>query len=164
MSLAQAISTFKNKRGRQLALLFSAILLLMGAGDSAARFDSLGHKMICACGCKQILLECNHVGCSYSSGLRDELSTALGRGDSDDLVLQAFVQKYGNTVLAAPTATGFNRIAWLMPFLVFLLGTIGAGYVIKKWKLRESNVPAAVGHRPPELQAFRQRARKETEL
>ena len=50
---------------------------------------------MCACGCRQILLECNHVGCSYSDRMRDELSTALTRGDSDDLVLQAFVQKYG---------------------------------------------------------------------
>ena len=87
----------------------------MGAGDDP-RFDKLGHKMMCACGCRQILLECNHVGCSYSDRMRDELQTALTRGDSDDLVLQAFVQKYGPTVLAAPPATGFNLVAWVMPF------------------------------------------------
>ena len=33
--------------------------------------------------------------------------------------MQAFVQKYGNTVLSAPTGTGFNRVAWIMPFAVF---------------------------------------------
>jgi cytochrome c-type biogenesis protein CcmH/NrfF len=42
----------------------------------------------------------------------------MDRGDNDDLVLQGFVQEYGPTVIAAPTSTGFNRVAWIMPFLV----------------------------------------------
>src|SRR5690348_15412381 len=80
---------------------------LMGANPSTeARFSQLGHRLMCKCGCNQILLECNHVGCSYSTKMRDELSAALQRGDSDDLVLQRFVQEYGSTVLAAPTTTG----------------------------------------------------------
>ena len=57
---------------------------------------------MCICGCGQILLECNHVGCPDSDGMRNELMTAVSRGDSDSLVEQAFVQKYGPTVLAAP--------------------------------------------------------------
>ena len=76
---------------------------------------------MCACGCNQVLLECNHVGCTYSDRMRNELTAAIERGDNDSLVLQSFVQKYGNTVLAAPTTTGFNRIAWIMPFAVFAL-------------------------------------------
>ena len=60
---------------------------------------------MCVCGCSQILLECNHVGCTYSDRMRDELMPlALDRGENDDLTLQDFVQKYGPTVLAAPTA------------------------------------------------------------
>ena len=28
-------------------------------------FDKLGHvKLVCQCGCGQILMECNHVGCA----------------------------------------------------------------------------------------------------
>jgi cytochrome c-type biogenesis protein CcmH/NrfF len=49
--------------------------------------------------------------------MRNELAAGIQRGDSDDLVLQAFVQKYGATILAAPTTTGFNRVAWVMPYL-----------------------------------------------
>ena len=51
-----------------------------------------------------------------SDGMRNELVSAVTRGDSDSLVQQAFVQKYGPTVLAAPTGTGFDRTAWIMPF------------------------------------------------
>jgi len=107
-------------------------------------------------------LECNHVGCSYSDRMRDELSTALTRGDSDDLVLQAFVQKYGPTVLAAPPAAGFNLVAWVMPFAVFFSAMGFAVLVVLRWKQR---VPtAAPAPDSPELDAMRLRARRETEL
>ena len=109
------------KRIVQLSLLVLALLTFLGAGDDSGRFNDLGHKLMCACGCGQILLECNHVGCTYSDRMRGELAAAIDRGDSDDLSLQSFVQKYGPTVLAAPPTTGFNRVAWVMPFaaLVF---------------------------------------------
>jgi len=77
------------KRTLQAAALSLALLLLLGAGDSGSRFNELGHRMMCVCGCSQILLECNHVGCKYSDRMRDELMAAVDRGDSDDLTLQA---------------------------------------------------------------------------
>ena len=45
-----------------LAVCLLAVVML-GAADGGARFNRLGHEMMCACGCGQILLECNHVGC-----------------------------------------------------------------------------------------------------
>lgn len=149
------------RRGFQVMALGLATILLMGAGDEA-RFQKLGHQMMCACGCRQILLECNHVGCAYSDRMRDELQTALTRGDSDDLVLQAFVQKYGPTVLAAPPAAGFNLVAWVMPFAVFFAATGFAVLVVLRWKQRAPS--AAPAPDSPELEAMRLRARRETEL
>ena len=86
---------------------------------------------MCMCGCNQVLLECNHVGCTYSDRMRNELTAGLQRGDSDSLVLQSFVQKYGNTVLAAPTTTGFNVVAWIMPFAVFVLACGGTIWLVR---------------------------------
>ena len=149
------------RRSLQVIVVCLAAILLMGAGDDA-RFNKLGHNLMCACGCRQILLECNHVGCTYSDRMRDELSTALTRGDSDDLVLQAFVQKYGPTVLAAPPASGFNLVAWIMPFAVFFSAIGFAVLVVLRWKQR---VPSAEPvSTSPELEAMRLRARRETEL
>jgi cytochrome c-type biogenesis protein CcmH/NrfF len=136
-------------------------LLLLGAGADPARFNSLGHKMICACGCNQILLECNHVGCPLSDGMRNELAAALGRGDSNDLVLQAFVQKYGPTVLAAPTTTGFNRVAWIMPFAVLLAGFLLAVGLVHRWRSKPVAALAANGDEA-HLDDFRDQVRKDT--
>src|SRR6266576_923214 len=109
--------------------LFSlAVFAFTGAGDPATRFNELGHQMMCICGCSQILLECNHVGCPDSDGMRNELMTAVNRGDSDSLVQQAFVQKYGPTVLAAPTTRGFDRTTWIFPMVAFAVGIVAVSF------------------------------------
>lgn len=153
------------KRALQLSFVFAALFGLMGAGDESARVNDLGHRLMCACGCNQILLECNHVGCNYSDRMRNELIAAVDRNDSDDLTLQAFVQKYGPTVLAAPTKTGFNRVAWIMPYLALVLGLSIVAMVVRAWRSRPLLLPADAPHpvHGAELDRFREQARKETE-
>jgi cytochrome c-type biogenesis protein CcmH len=148
-------------------LLILAVFAFLGAGDPAARFGQLGHQLMCVCGCNQILLECNHVGCPDSDGMRAELMAALDRGDSDSLVEQAFVQKYGPTVLAAPPTSGaVNRAAWITPFIALVAGFGIVIFVVRAWKNRPA--PAIADGLPPlsgtELEQFRDQARKETEL
>ena len=153
------------KRIVQLSLLVLALLTFMGAGDDSGRFNDLGHKLMCACGCGQILLECNHVGCTYSDRMRGELAAAIDRGDSDDLSLQSFVQKYGPTVLAAPPTTGFNRVAWVMPFAALVFGILLTVYIVRAWKSRPAANPSGVAPvTGPELDVFRQQARRDTDL
>jgi cytochrome c-type biogenesis protein CcmH/NrfF len=97
--------------------------------------------------------------------MRRELASNVERGDSDDLVLQAFVQKYGPTVLLAPPTTGFNRTAWIMPYLALVLGLTTVTLIVRSWKNRplvlpEGTVPPVKG---AELERFRAQARKDTE-
>jgi cytochrome c-type biogenesis protein CcmH len=152
------------RRALVAAVLFVAMVAMMGAGDSDARFNLLGHQLMCMCGCNQVLIECNHVGCTYSDRMRQELMAAIQRGDSDNLVLQSFVQKYGNTVLSAPTTTGFNRIAWIMPFLIFTLAVAGVVVLVRVWRSRQAPVLAHSSVTAEQFDAFRERARKETEF
>ena len=152
-------------RALQLGVVLLALFTFLGAGDEAARFNELGHKLMCVCGCGQILLECNHVGCKYSDTMRAELMAGVERGESDDLTLQGFVQKYGTTVLAAPTQQGFNRLAWIMPYLALGLGLITVSLIVHAWTKRPlaadtSAVRPVSGN---ELEKFREQARKETE-
>ena len=152
------------KLSLQVVLIAAIAMLFLGA-DTDARFNKLGHQLMCMCGCNQILLECNHVGCAYSDRMRNELTAGLERGDSDSLVLQSFVQKYGNTVLSAPTNTGFNIVAWITPFAVFALASAIAIWLVKLWRARPVAQPVAAPNLPsPELDALRRRAREETEF
>ena len=150
---------------------------LMGAEPNVdARFSDLGHKLMCKCGCNQILLECNHVGCSYSTKMRDQLMAGLtgkagGPGDlagggspaTDQVILDGFVKEYGATVLAAPTTEGFNIVAWVMPFVALVAGLGLVSFIVRKWKFRVTPV-GAQNLSSAELDDFRRRAREETRL
>ena len=170
------------RKALQALLLCLAVFLFAGAGDPATRFTELGHQLMCICGCNQILLECNHVGCPDSDGMRNELTAWVTRGDSDSLVEQAFVQKYGPTVLAAPTTTGFNRTAWIVPFAALFFGFGLVVVVVRGWRnnpphglagdLLNGGSSGRAGSGPTggprisrtELEQFRDQADKETEL
>ena len=163
MKLKPSMPTMR--RSLHVMIVCAAIFLFMGAGDDA-RFNSLGHRMMCTCGCGQVLLECNHVGCQSSDKMRNQLLAAMEKGgDSDDLILQGFVQEYGPTVIAAPTATGFNRVAWIMPFVALALGITFVVFVVRAWKNKPA--PALADGitipRGAELDVLRERARKETD-
>src|SRR5438270_13301778 len=136
---------------------------LLGADGDRARFTDLGHRLMCVCGCNQILLECNHVGCTYSDRMRQQLASLTQPDNRDDNILQAFVKEYGTTVLAAPTMQGFDRVAWIMPFAVFLAGLLMAVILIRNWKQRQ---PAHTGMqgRTQALDRYREQARRETSL
>ncbi|MGZ4787800.1 MAG: cytochrome c-type biogenesis protein [Terriglobales bacterium] len=170
------MALLRNRLLQGLALAIVCVVFLGSSGPSRsvdARFNDLGHKLMCKCGCNQILLECNHVGCAYSTQMRDELMAALTRGSSggpgsgtpvsDELVLQSFVQKYGATVLAAPTTSGFNIVAWIIPFVALVLGITLVAVIARKWKFRVQPV-GAQDLTETELDEFRRRAREETKL
>ena len=167
MPLREAGSLKAIPKFRLLSAVFLGALLLLGAGDDSARIDRLGHQMMCVCGCNQILLECNHIGCSYSSRMRNELVAAVDAGNDDGSVLQMFIQKYGTTVLASPATVGWvNRTAWIMPYAALAFGILLVAFIVRVWRNRP--LPAAAGVPAPvagaELDRFRAQARKETDL
>jgi cytochrome c-type biogenesis protein CcmH len=154
------------RKATHTLLLCATVFTLLGAGDPATRFNEIGHQMMCVCGCKQILLECNHVGCPDSDSMRNELMAAVTRGDSDSLVEQSFVQKYGPTVLAAPTTKGFDRAAYIIPFVALFFGFGLVVLIVLGWKNRPT--PAIADGLQPlhgaQLEQFRDQAGKETDL
>ncbi len=156
------------KLGVQAGFVLVLAVLLLGAtsSDTGRRFDDLGHKLMCTCGCGQVLLECNHVGCQSSDKMRKELTALMDKGDNDSQILGWFVEKYGSVVLAAPTKTGFNRIAWIMPYAMLVVGLALTAVLVRAWRSRSKATPAAsaVDAGAVELDGFRRRVHEETEL
>jgi cytochrome c-type biogenesis protein CcmH/NrfF len=151
----------------QCGLVLAAIFVFLGAGDQNVRFDRLGHQMMCACGdCEYALLECNHVGCPLSEGMRKDLASYIQRGDSDNVILQAFIQKFGPTVLAAPTTTGFNRVAWIIPYLVLVLGLGSVYLIVRSWRKRPApSIADGIPHvQGAALNQYSDQVRRETDL
>ena len=130
------------KRLLQITLLCVLAVPMLGAGAPSSRFNALGHKLMCVCGCGQILLECNHVGCPDSDRMIGELRTELATGLPDAGVLNWFVGKYGPTVLAAPLRGGFDIVAWIVPFAALFLGIAIVIFFIRLWRRRPPRGPS----------------------
>ena len=153
------------KRLLHIALLCILAVPMLGAGAPSSRFDALGHKLMCVCGCGQVLLECNHVGCPDSDREITELRAQLATGLPDDRVLNWFVVKYGPTVLAAPLRGGFDIVAWIVPFAALLLGLAAVAFVIRQWRRRQllNEASAAHSQEPSAIDpALRDRIRRDT--
>jgi cytochrome c-type biogenesis protein CcmH/NrfF len=146
------------------AVVVCLLAVVMLGADPSSRFNKLGHEMICTCGCGQILLECNHVGCPVSPVMINELHAQMDGGGADTLILNWFEAKYGATVLAAPIRGGFDTVAWIAPMAAFLLATVGLGFLIRMWTGRSGRrVPVnAVASNMGDA-ALRERIRRETE-
>ncbi|MBZ5642390.1 MAG: cytochrome c-type biogenesis protein CcmH [Acidobacteriia bacterium] len=132
-----------NKR-RQLALVCAAFVALASAlvplrvgAQKTDRAKSLGTQLMCMCGCGQILTQCNHINCPSSGPMLKELDAHVEKGEADNLIIQDFVQEYGEKVLSSPPSTGFNSIAWYIPGVAFVLGLAIVIVLIRLWRQRD---------------------------
>jgi cytochrome c-type biogenesis protein CcmH len=150
-----------------LALSASSALLSSRAQTQADRAKQIGGKFMCMCGCNQVLTQCNHVGCSTSASMLKELDQAVARGDSETAISSAFVQEFGTKVYAEPPKSGLSLVAWTLPSIYLLLGTVLVVFVIWRWRSRAMASPATAGGAPgisaQDLERARRRVAQETE-
>jgi cytochrome c-type biogenesis protein CcmH len=128
--------------GACLAVLLFTIAV-GASGQQTEHARQVGERLMCVCGCNQVLTECNHVGCRYSHDMLKELDDRVAQNQPDDLTLQAFVQEYGPAVLVVPVAKGFNRWMWIMPVILPLAGLWIMQRAIARWRSRTAAHPSA---------------------
>ena len=169
----------KPRRVAQILLVCCTVVLLMGADTKDARFERLGGKIMCSCGCAQMLLKCNHVGCPNSDRMIRELHALTGTtggvpgaGDSskiaslkpiddDEKVLQWFRETWGVSAVVEPATHGFELLAWIIPYAALAIGLLIVFGIILFWHLRRLPAPPPPD---PHTASLRSRVRQETEL
>lgn len=136
------------------------------------RAKEIGGKLLCGvgtprCDCKQILTQCNHVGCRNSAGMLKTLDAGVAKGDSEATIVQGFVAEFGTAVLSEPPHSGLNLLAWYLPSGLLLAGALLAGFVISRWRKRPAIAGAAPleasGFSPEMLQRAREQASRDTQ-
>ena len=145
-------------------LLPLALVLLMGADNQEARFQNLGGKIMCTCSCAQMLLKCNHVGCPNSDQMIRQLRAQVAKTNNDEEVLNWFRSTWGITAVVEPSTHGFELLAWVLPIAGLGLGLLVVVVLIQIWKKRPAPIAAADLNLAPDLEALRDRARRETEI
>ena len=160
-------------------LCFGSALPILSAFGDAQQLDhthQLGMKVKCMCGgCNDSAGGCYHVGgafsgpCDTALGMLKKIDERIAQGNSDDLIVQSFVQEYGQAVLTEPPHSGFGRVAWWIPALALIGGFALVLTVISRWRKHITPEPAlaAAGSAPaisPELlKRARERAARDTE-
>src|SRR5262245_23444867 len=94
---------------------------------------------MCPCGCRQLLggpYSCTMPGCPSANPMREELKQLIADGKTDKEIRTAYVEKYGATILSAPTTSGFDLTAWIMPFVALAAGLLVVAYIVRLWKSR----------------------------
>ena len=143
------------------------MLTVRVVAQQSDRAKQIGGKFMCMCGCNQVLTQCNHVGCTTSADMLKELDHSVKRGDTEDAITQMFVQEFGTKVYAEPPKSGFSLVAWAMPGVYLLVGTVLVVFVISRWRKRPVPQVASTGPTggvsPDLLERARERAARETE-
>ena len=139
-------------------LLWPSTLLAQGKNvqvtERSALHRQLENEIICTCGCRHPVGSCGMLNCPGHASQTAKLQQFLAEGKDHDAVLAAFVQDFGGQdVLTAPIDKGFNRLAWLFPYLVALAGLIGVVVTARRWSSRPSLAGAGDAPVDPYLSA-----------
>jgi cytochrome c-type biogenesis protein CcmH len=144
------------------ALLLSGLAAAPSHAQQTDRAKAISKRIMCMCGCGQVLGECNHIGCPSRDPMIKDVDRKVAAGTSDDLIVQDFIQEFGEKVLSEPPARGFNWLAWLMPVFVVLGGLAVVRVVMVRWSHAPAGAPAAPAGSAPSSE-FLDRVRRESE-
>ncbi len=147
------IRKFRRLVNRVATCVLLAITVLgFGFVTSAQQTDrakNIGKKVKCVCGgCEDTASTCNHTGgafsgpCDTAKTMLKEIDQRIARGESDDMILQNFVQEYGPTVLIEPPKQGFSWMAWIVPVVLPLWAVWMVWNVVRRWRERAALTPA----------------------
>jgi cytochrome c-type biogenesis protein CcmF len=102
-------------------------------------------ELVCICPTcgKKNIAECT---CPVAGRMRSELAEQVKLGKGRDDIRAWFVGRYGSQEpLGAPLDRGFNRLAWVFPYLVGGASLLGVGIVVSRWKKKEGDASRAAG-------------------
>ncbi len=101
------------------------------------KMEEVASRLSCYCGtCPHLVV--TQCGCGTAEQIKVAVQKMIDSGMSSDQIVQWYVNKYGQTVLAAPPKSGFNLTAWLLPFLGFLFGSVLLVVYLKKQKVENA--------------------------
>jgi cytochrome c-type biogenesis protein CcmF len=114
--------------------------------------------IICMCGTcgRQRVGDCT---CGVAAQMREEIAKLVNEGKTKDEIFQYYIAKYGSQEpLAQPIDKGFNRLAWLFPYVLGASGAAAVGFVAVRWSRANPDGPADhINTAPAEDPALRSR-------
>lgn len=112
--------------------LFLLALLLFSTALHAFSARDIEEQIMCICkdNCGKVLANCT---CDTSAVYRKEINAMIAEGKTQKDIIDHYLARFGEKVLAAPTKKGFNLAAWIIPFLAIFAGGWGINKIVQSW-------------------------------
>jgi cytochrome c-type biogenesis protein CcmH len=137
------------------------------AGSKSDPGRAITSQLICPCSCGEVLSGCT---CETGVSLKGYVDRELKAGKDRKAIEASLVGKYGEVILGAPKAKGFNLVVWVAPFVATLLGFGFATMILTRWARRKNALATAPAggrstpHPESDPALAERRARAEAEL
>ena len=111
---------------------------------------TLEHELMCTCGgCRLTVGNCGMMNCHGKESQQTKIAERIGSGKDHDAILASFVEEFGGEyILAAPRDEGFNRLAWLFPYAIGVIGLLTIAVMARRWSQTPQRQAVAEGIDP----------------
>ena len=134
-----------NRAGVLLSLVAVLALLAVACQGSSAelsleeRAQALDKELMCPV-CPSETIDQSQV--ELGKQMRAIVRERLADGESEQEIKDFFVDRYGDSVLAAPPARGFNIVVWVVAGLVLPIAAASLVLAVRVMRRRGETVPA----------------------
>lgn len=109
------------------------------------RRDAMERNLKCQCTCPLDVFTCRTTdfACPVSPAMHRDVNRLIAGGYTEEEIIEAFVDTYGERALMAPRPVGFNRVGYIAPFAALGLAGAGVAILLRRWTTRTRAVAAA---------------------
>ncbi len=120
--------------GVMVAVVLGILLWPGGSPSTAERARSLESELKCP--------ECQGLSVADSQAptsvaIRADINRRIAAGESDERIRQAYIDRYGDSILLAPRSSGISLLVWILPVLALGLGAAGIAFALGRWRREE---------------------------
>jgi cytochrome c-type biogenesis protein CcmH len=115
--------------GVVVAIALAVVLWPHGEQSAAARAHGLETELKCP--------ECQGLSVADSQAptsraIRADIKRRIARGESDAEIRQAYIDRYGESILLSPQDSGVSLLVWILPVVVLVLGAGGIVFALRR--------------------------------
>jgi cytochrome c-type biogenesis protein CcmH len=115
--------------GVVVAIALAVVLWPRGESSPAARAHELETEFKCP--------ECQGLSVADSQAptsraIRADIKRRIAKGQSDAEIRQAYIDRYGESILLSPQDSGVSLIVWVLPVVVLVLGATGIVFALRR--------------------------------
>lgn len=98
--------------------------------------NTLERTLACPCPCTLDIYTCRttDVTCTNSPAIHRDVVRMVDGGYSGDEIVAELTNVYGERILMAPRKSGFNLVAWFLPFVAIGTGAVAIAVLLRTWR------------------------------